>query len=425
MELKFPQGFFWGAATSAHQVEGGNYNDWSEWEKQNAERMAQIASLREWPNYILERYPNPLQPENYISGRACDHHHRYEKDFDIAKSLGHNAHRFSIEWSRIEPEEGKFDEKEIEHYRQVILALTAQRVEPFLTLWHWTNPLWIRDIGGWENKKTIKYFLRYTERIIKEFGEEIKFWILINEPNVYAGKAYIQGTFPPQVKSYWRANKVLKNLLQAHKEAYTLVHKILGDAVKIGSTHFLIAHLPYRPNSILDRLSVRLLNYIRNFKSFNQAIGYQDFIGVDYYHLERVEFSLRGGRWFLFKTHVDQNNITDRGWEIFPRGIYEFLIHLKKYNFPIYILENGLANAKDEKRTKFIKEHLFWIYKAIQEGVDIRGYLHWSLIDNFEWEEGFYLRHGLVEVDYKTLERKIRPSAWEFAKICKSNNLEI
>ncbi len=167
MEYKFPAGFFWGAATSSHQVEGGNVNDWSEWEKANAQRLAKEAKQK-WQPWQQERFPEMFDPQNYISGRACDHYNRHEEDFDIAKQLGHNAHRFSIEWSRVEPEEGKFNEEAIEHYRKVILSLRARGFEPFVTLWHWTNPLWIHDIGGPENKKFPLYFSRYAKYVDDE-----------------------------------------------------------------------------------------------------------------------------------------------------------------------------------------------------------------------------------------------------------------
>ena len=175
MIFQFPKGFYWGSATSAHQVEGDNVNDWSEWEKENAERLAKEAENKfgHLPNWsdIKEQAQSP---QNYISGRACDHYNRYEEDFDIAKSLGHNAHRFSIEWSRIEPEEGKFNEKEIEHYRKVIKALKKRDIEPFVTLWHWTLPIWLADKGGVRNKKFILYFGRYVSKIVGEFNSDVK-----------------------------------------------------------------------------------------------------------------------------------------------------------------------------------------------------------------------------------------------------------
>src|SRR3989344_7856094 len=175
----FPDGFLWGAGTASHQVEGGLTNDWSEWEKQNGERLANEAEKKfahtpHWGDIKKQAQ----DPSNYISGRACDFYHRYEEDFDIAKSLGHTAHRFSIAWERIEPEEGKFDEKEIEHYRQVIKALRARGMEPFVTLWHWPLPLWLRDIGGWESKVIAEYFERYVGKIASEFQNEVKFWII-------------------------------------------------------------------------------------------------------------------------------------------------------------------------------------------------------------------------------------------------------
>ena len=159
-ELKFPDGFLWGAATSAYQVEGGNVNDWSEWEKKNADRLAGEAKTK-WQKWQQEKFPEMFDPKNYICGRACDFYNRYESDLDIAKSLGLNAFRISIEWSRIEPEEGKFDEREIEHYRKVIEAIRARGMEPFVTLWHFTNPLWLEEIGGVENNKFPSYFSRY------------------------------------------------------------------------------------------------------------------------------------------------------------------------------------------------------------------------------------------------------------------------
>src|SRR3990167_9196102 len=195
-KFEFPRNFFWGAATSAHQVGGNNHNDWTEWEYLNAKRLTLNAQKKNWPDYILKNYPNPLQEENYISGRACGHYNRFREDFDIVKSLGHNAHRFSIEWSRIEPEEGKWNEKEIEHYREVISALRKRGIEPFVTLWHWTLPLWISKNGGWENRKTVRYFARYCEKVVYALREDVKFWITLNEPVVHAKISYLEGRWP-------------------------------------------------------------------------------------------------------------------------------------------------------------------------------------------------------------------------------------
>ena len=419
-EIKFPKNFYWGAATSSHQVEGGNVNDWSEWEKKNAKRLVKKAR-KYYQLWQQEKFPEMFEPENYISGRACDHYHRFKEDFDITKSLGHNAHRFSIEWSRIEPEKGKFNEREIEHYQQVIKALRQRGLEPFVTLWHWTNPVWIYDIGGWENKKTVEYFLQYVQNLIDSFGDEIKFWIPLNEPQSYAGMSYVAGKFPPQVKSLYRANKVFRNLMSAHKKAYTLIHQKLGNKANVGTSEYLVYHTPYK-NTFLNIVIVKILKYIRGTRFLNKTKWHRDFIGLQYYHHDRIRPCL-GGRLKIGEIDNENKEISDMGWEIYPEGIYRLLKDLKKYKKPIYITENGLADAKDAKRAKFIKDHLYWIHKAIEEDVDVRGYFYWSLLDNFEWDKGFWPRFGLIEVDYKTLERKIRPSAKVYAKICKENKI--
>lgn len=414
--FKFPNGFLWGAATSAHQVEGDNHNDWTEWEKANAERLAREATLRpaqggKWQPWQQDKFPEMFNPQNYISGRACDHYNRYEEDFDIAKSLGHNAHRFSIEWSRIEPEEGKFNEEAIEHYRQVIRALRERGIEPFVTLWHYTNPLWISKAGGWENKKTIDYFVRYVDKIAETIGKEIRYWISINEPTVYAGHAYVIGIFPPEIKSLLRANRVLKNLISAHKLVYKLLHQKLGNTAMVGMAHNLHYHVSFNVQNILDLLSTKILNYFRDTRYLNWIRKYQDFIGLNYYFRDTVKFVLWGGRLGVIDIKNSNVDISDLGWDIFPKGIYHTLKYLKKYKKPIYITENGLADATDKKKAKFISKNLRWINRAMQEGIDVRGYFYWSLLDNIEWRFGFWPRFGLVEIDYATLQRKVRASA--------------
>ena len=402
MKLEFPKNFYWGSATSAHQVEGNNRNDWTEWEHGNSARLAAEAARRHAnvsmriPDYILERYPNPLQEENYISGRACDHYHRFREDFDIAKQLGHNAHRFSIEWSRIEPEEGKFDEKEIEHYRQVISALKERGIEPFATLWHWTNPIWFQEKGGWLNKSAPEYFERYVNKIALSLKDvNVNFWITLNEPEIHAGNSYLKGCWPPQEKNLISCLRVIKNLIKAHRKSYKTIKEInLNNQVGIAKDNIYFEGWPISFFS----------NWLWNEFFLDKIRDHQDFVGLNYYFHRRFPKN-------------ENKAIADMNWEICPAGIFHVLKGLKKYNKPIYITENGLADAKDEKRTKFIKEHLFWTQKAIQEGVDVRGYFHWSLLDNFEWDKGFWPRFGLVEMDYRTLQRKIRPSAREYKKI--------
>ncbi len=425
MKLNFPDGFLWGAATSAHQVEGNNYNDWSEWELENAKIKSQNAKSENWPDLILKNYPNPLQKENYISGRACDHYNRFREDFDIAKNLGHNAHRFSVEWSRIEPEEGKWDEKEIQHYGEVISALRERGIEPFVTLWHYTIPSWLAKKGGILNKKSPEYFSKYTKKVAEALGENVKFWITINEPQVFTSYAYFKNIYPPQKNSIAAGIRAMRQLTKMHCQVYGVLHAVLPNAqVGIATSN---SFLEPASRSLFDRAVVALNQYLRNRFFLNRIRGFQDFVGINYYSHDRVSFSFdvkgRGGA--FIKNRNENEWMDDRGHEIYPSGIYHVLKDVACYGVPLYITENGVADVKDIHREKFIKEHLKWILKAIQEGIEVHGYFHWSLLDNFEWDKGFWPRFGLVEVDYKTLERKIRPSAQEFKKICENNSLEI
>ncbi len=401
-QIIFPKNFLWGAATSSHQVEGGNHNDWSEWETSH-KRIKFLKSKGLTEKYGLD---------NFISGKAVDHYNRFAKDFEIAKSLGHNAHRFSIEWSRIEPEEGKFNEKEIEHYKQVIKKLREFEIEPFVTIWHWTIPIWLHDEGGWQNNKTPDYFARYSEKLSNTFGKDVKFWITVNEPEIYSGNSCFKGIWPPQKRNLFAYLRVLHNLIQAHQKTYEVIKKANPNS-QIGIAKNNIYFEAYQ-NRLVNRLFKKFIDWWWNFYFLNQIKNYQDFIGLNYYFHNRINYGFNKN---------ENKKVSDMNWEIYPEGIYHLLKDLKKYQKPIYITENGLADAKDEKREKFIKDHLKWINKAIKEGVDVRGYLHWSLLDNFEWDKGFWPRFGLIEIDYKTLERKIRPSAKLYRDISLTNSI--
>src|SRR5258708_1602234 len=400
--------FFWGASTSAHQVEGGHHNDWTEWEKKNAECLSYEAQKKQFPWYITQTFPNPHHTENYISSRAADHYNRFKEDFDIAKSLGHNAHSFSIEWSRIEPEEGKFDEKEIVHYRKVISALRARDIEPFVTLWHWTLPVWLRDKGGVLAGDFPKYFERYAKKLAESFPE-VRFWMTINEPEIFSRHAYFIGNWPPQKTGIINFYRCQAKLIHAHRKAYRILKSTNPSAqvgVRIDPLYF---EAPSWPTSWILKF---FADRVWNFHFVRHVRKSLDFIGINYYFHNRIT-------WWFGKNK--NKSTTDMGWEIYPEGIYHVLKSFKKFNLPIYITENGLADAQDKNRGEFIKNHIKWIKKAMSEGALVRGYFHWSLLDNFEWDKGFWPRFGLVEVDYKTMERRVRQSAKEYSKIIKEN----
>lgn len=411
--FKFPKEFLWGSATSAHQVEGNTHNDWTEWEKNNASRLAREARIKfgHLPNW-KDIETEATDPNNYISGRACDHYNRYREDFDLAKSLGHNAHRFSIEWSRIEPEEGKFDEAEIEHYRAVIQSLRERGIEPFVSLWHWTIPVWLAKKGGFSHQKFPKYFKRYTEKVVQKIGSDIQFWITLNEPDVVASHAYLKGAWPPQKKGLFAYYSSLKNLISAHKLAYTAIKKI-NPSVEVGIAKHQVSFEIARKtlfNSFLKMVG----HYFWNRWFLNSIRKHQDFIGLNHYNRNVVSNGFNKN---------PNKKLTDFGWEFYPESIYQALIELKPYNKPVYITENGVADAKDVMRKEFLERSIFSVSRAITDGVPIKGYLYWSLLDNFEWDKGFWPRFGLVEIDYKTLQRKIRPSALVFRDIIKSQSV--
>ena len=435
-QLKFPEGFKWGSATSAHQIEGDNHNDWTEWERANSARLANEAARR-YSNALARIKEETSKPENYISGKACNSYLRYEEDFDIAKKLNQNIHRFSIEWSRIEPEEGKFDLEAMQHYIDVVKALCDRGIEPMVTLWHFTNPDWFAKKGGFLNKKSPEIFTRYIKYVVDNLKDRVGLWITFNEPlNVYAGLSYLRGYWPPQHKSLLDFLKVRRNMLNAHMLAYREIKKIYKNRVfneygqdQLGMSHNINPLVGVVENNshivsgtALKALGIgRIVDYLWNLYFWRKAIPYQDFLGLNYYTITR----LPGSYGILSKQEVAE----EMNWEIYPEGIYHCLMKLKKFNKPIFITENGIADSTDQKREKFIKDHLCWVWRAIQDGADVRGYLYWSLLDNFEWAKGFAPRFGLVEIDYKIPpaggERKIRPSALEYAKICKENAMQI
>lgn len=419
-KLTFPKGFLWGASTAGHQVEGNNYNSWSKWEKENAERLAKEARegggvLKERESRDRNRFPEMFDSQNYISGVATDHYHRYEGDFDIARSLGHTAHRFSIEWSRIEPEKGVFDEKEIEHYRKVLKALHARGITPFVTLWHWPIPLWFDAEGGWESKNAPDYFEHYVQKVVAKLGDLITFWITLNEPEVFATHSYLKGVWPPQKKSYFSYRRVIRNLVKAHKLAYSAIKNKHSGAQVCLSKHNV--YFEAYKGRLINKLLKKVADWWWNDWFLKQIDGFQDVITLNNYHHNRVNYGYNKN---------NNKQISDLGWELYPEALALMGRELhKKYRLPIYITEHGLADADDTRREWFIVESLKHLHAAIEDGVDVRGYLHWSLLDNFEWDKGFWPRFGLVEIDYTTLERKVRPSAQVYRQICETNMLEL
>ncbi len=402
-KISFPRGFLWGVSTSAYQIEGGVINDWSEWEK-SAERMERLKAENK-------------ETQKYICGRACDSYNRWREDISLVEELNCNSYRLGLEWARIEPRKGEWADKEINRYREIFKELKKRNIKTVVTLWHWTNPLWVRDSGGWANKEIVNFFSQYTEKIAEELGDLVDYWITLNEPMVHVANGYVNGKFPPNRKKILQANQVFKNLVRAHKESYKILHR-KNPRAQVSITKLTNDFEPARRLCFLDRIVAGIAHYFWNERLLRRLKNHLDFIGLDYYFHDRMV-------WYPpFKKNKNKE-VTDMGWEIYPRGIYRVLKYLAEYQKPIIILENGLADSEDKHRRDFIKDHLFYVHKAISEGADVRGYFYWSLLDNFEWAEGWEPKFGLYKVDRETFERSPRPSAFFYSQVCRDNELKL
>lgn len=405
-EKKFPDGFYWGAGTSAYQVEGGIENtDWAE-----AARDGRLP----------------------VCGMACDHYHRFEADFDIAKSLSHTAHRFSVEWARIEPEAGKFNEEAISHYREVLMALRARNIKPFITLWHFTLPLWFSKSGGFERADAPEVFARYCAFVVSRLADLCENFSTMNEPEVFASNGWLRGTWPPfkrfaltdmvsitnsgrqyeakaskGLEPLFLYFKVMKNLALAHNFAYREIKKVAPKVDVSVVKHVIVFDANWNP---LNKIKAYIANYFWTYKFMNRVKDYCDSIGLNYYFYTQF-----GDKRKWRKTDMD--------WNFAPEHIYDALMMLAKYKKPLFVSEAGVADSTDTGRAEYITKQVLGTWRAIQAGADVHGHLYWSLLDNYELALGFKKRFGLVEIDYSTQERKIRPSAYVYKKICEQNRV--
>lgn len=408
--LQFPKRFLWGAATAAHQVEGGTNNQWTVWELENAQTKAaqseyQYGDLQHWPDIKKDA----KSPANYVSAALGNHYDTYERDFDLLESMNMNAYRFSIEWSRIEPEEGAWDAAAIDHYKRYIAELKRRQIEPVMTLFHFTLPTWFAERGGFEKRANVKYFTRFAEKAVTELGRDVRFIITINEPEIYAYESYYLGAWPPARQSkvmWWR---VINNLAAAHKQASKAIHTLGRHhrvAIAKNSCYFYAGD-----DAWLSRASAAVMQYFKDDYVLKKFVRSSDFIGVNYYQSSRV---------YGYRVHNPDVELNDLGWDMQPADIEFVLERLHaKYHLPMMITENGLADATDEKRQWWISQTLLALRRAMDRGVQLEGYLHWSLLDNFEWDKGRWPRFGLAAVDYTTGERTLRPSAVWFGRVIK------
>ncbi len=420
-EINFPPQFLWGVATAAYQVEGNsNNNNWSAWENARDENG------------------KPRIKHAQKAGLACDHWNRYREDILLMQELGVKAYRFSVEWSKIEPREGEFDEAALQHYREVCDALLAAGLTPMVTLHHFTHPLWFEQKGAFEKTENIPLWIRFSERVFQALHEKVNLWCTINEPEVFASQGYFLGVFPPGKKDPQLTGVVLKNLLEAHVQVYEALKKLPGgDKAQIGLVKNIFQFDPQRRWNFFDWMLARRFNYlftdavIEFFKTgeFRTAtpglmnVHYTaaaaphtlDFIGLNYYSHMLLKFQWNLKEFFKFEYRPDEI-MTDMPYPIYAEGFYRAIKTISQLGCPIYITENGIADARDDRRELFIRRYLYAMSRAMQEGCDVRGYFYWSLLDNFEWAEGYDMKFGLYEVDFKTQQRRLREGAKFFVK---------
>lgn len=413
----FPANFLWGTATASLQIEGGDKNNsWYDWCEAN-------------------KIPN---------GDHCivanDHWNRVEEDIDCMKQLNVNSYRLSIEWSRVQPSKNQWDEDAINHYRNEILALKEAGIQPMVTLHHFSNPTWFEEQEGWLSDDSVELFCVYTKYVVEHLGDLVKLWVTINEPNVYLTMGYVLGIFPPGQKDNLRAYfKGAKNMIKAHCKSYKIIHQIrkekdLADT-KVGAALHLRIFDKAKPG-LLSNISQKLcyflfqdlfFNGMYKGKWFGRTLAkgvFFDFLGINYYTRDILKANWKAFPIFADLSKPEHCEVNDLDWEIYPEGLSRVIKrYYKKCMLPIYITENGIADAQDLQREKYIKDHLIELCKSIEGGIPVLGYYHWTLMDNFEWMEGYDARFGLFKHDVHSQKRTLRKSGEYYAQVCKTGNL--
>lgn len=382
----FPDGFLWGAATAAHQIEGNNLeSDW--WRAEQA----------------------GLLPHK--SGDACDSWNRWPEDIRLLSDLGLNAYRLSVEWARIEPEPGRFDQTALDTYRGQLETLKRAGIEPLLTLHHFTSPRWLADRGGWSSSEVVPRFADYVDRVARATSDLVRWWVTINEPSILGFKAYVEGSWPPHQP--WNLRGYVR-LLRHAAHGHVLARRALQAERRDALVSMAFAIWPTQAArwwSPIDQAMARLVDWLWQGRILRRSLATLDWIGVNYYSRTFVGFPWPS-------RPLGSGERTDFGWEIYPRGLYDVLQRVGRFGRPIVITENGISDADDDQRAAYIVDHLRQVCRAISDGVDVRGYMHWTLLDNFEWAEGFSQRFGLA-----TRERQLRPSSRVYASIARANAL--
>ena len=411
--IDFPKNFLWGTVACAHQVEGGNvHNDW--WD--------------------FEQKPDTIKHSDK-SGKACNHYELYETDFKLLKEMGTNAHRMGIEWSRIVPEEGRVNQKEIDHYKKVLETARKIGIEIFATTHHFTSPLWFAKKGGFLIEKNLDYFKQYIEIIARELSPYVNYWNTINEPAVYAVMGWMAGEFPPGHQDVGETVDVLRNIILAHAAAYHGLKEHSPNKVQVGVVKNIPHFVPADPSNRLDVEMAKSQDKFFNEyhlhgmetgmlqlgkeESVPDLKGTNDFYGINYY----MEMICDHNRPMGPTTARPGEKTTQMGWGVHPTGLYAAIMRVKKYGKPIYITENGIATDDCAWRVEYIAQHLEQVRKAMDDGADVRGYFYWSNLDNFEWAQGYEPKFGLISFDPKTFARKVKRSGQFYGECARAGKV--
>ncbi len=419
--LAFPLDFEFGVATSAYQLEGPYYYDdqiapdtWVAWENEDGHIK-----------------------DGQKVGHACDHWNRWEDDIQLIQDGGFDAYRFSISWSKLEREEGVFDDKVMEHYLALVKALCARGIKPIIMLWHHTSPQWLEQKGGFEKVENIAYFVRFALYVFEHLHNDVKTWMTINEPSGYALEGFFRGHYPPGRHDLTLAGVVLRNFLDAHIAVYQAFKKRAPEdaALQIGFAHVIQPLDPYHAWHPLEKIVAHLfdtllnqvtINYFKTGKFVWGFPGYTlvdginkhaqqslDFIGINYYSHTSLKLFYRFKQPFAVAIHPYEH-ITEKGNVVYPEGLYRAIERCSVLGIPMYVTENGVADKADGIKESFINRHLYAVAKAVQDGFDVRGYHYWTLMDNWEWCDGYNQGFGLYHVDFSTQERTLRNGAKPF-----------
>lgn len=418
--------FKWGAAICEYQNSGFatcKNSNWADWETSG----------------FIENKQNIKDFQ--LSGKACDFWRLCKDDIKLLKDINLNALRLSVDWSVIEPEEGKFNQEAIDHYVDYCTELVNNNIDPLVTLHHFVHPSWFEKLGAFEKQENIKYFVRFSEKVFQALSPKVSMWCVINEPTIFVFQGYIRGVTPPGKHNLTLGFQVLENLIRAHTEVYkTLKNLENGQSSKIGFIHQYLKFEPYRWWNPIERIPGLFINYALNdviteycrtgelkirvpgIANINYKAPQElnnkvlDYIGLNYYSTVHLKLSLDLSKPIYPACYPDQL-MTDMPYAINPEGFYKALVEISKIGVPIYITENGIADSKDDRRSLFIKQYLNSISRAIYNNIDIRGYYYWTLMDNFEWDEGYHMKFGLYSVNYDTQERSLRDGSLAYKKI--------